>query len=118
MAEGALDFEKPIIELEKRIGELRQLARQEHIEVADELKKLERKAERLRRDVFSRLSRWQRVQVARHPLRPHTLDYTGRLLDEFLELHGDRLFRDDRRGTARDLPRVGEDLELHGRSPF
>ncbi|MFH1277660.1 MAG: acetyl-CoA carboxylase carboxyltransferase subunit alpha [Candidatus Eisenbacteria bacterium] len=95
MAEGSLDFEKPIDELEKRIDDLRQLAKQERIEVADELRKLERKADRLRKDVFSRLSRWQRVQLARHPLRPYTLDYVGRLMDEFIELHGDRLFSDD-----------------------
>jgi len=95
MAEGALDFEKPIIELEKKISDLRQLAKQERIEVTDELKKLEKKAEKLRRDVFSRLTRWQRVQVARHPLRPYTLDYIGRITDDFIELHGDRLFADD-----------------------
>ncbi len=95
MAEGALDFEKPIVELEKKIDDLRQLAKQEKMEVGDELKKLEKKADKLRRDIFSRLSRWQQVQVARHPLRPYTLDYIGRMMDEFIELHGDRLFADD-----------------------
>lgn len=94
MAES-LDFEKPIIDLEKKIDDLRQLAKQENIEVADELRKLEKKADKLRRDVFSKLSRWQRVQLARHPLRPYTLDYVGRLTGEFVELHGDRLFSDD-----------------------
>lgn len=92
----SLEFEKPIIELEKKIDDLRQLAKQENIEVADELRKLEKKADRLRKDVFSRLSRWQRVQLARHPLRPYTLDYVGRLASEFVELHGDRLYSDDR----------------------
>ena len=82
MAEGSLEFEKPINELEKKIEDLRQLARQEGIEVTDELRKLEKKADKLRKDVFSRLSRWQRVQLARHPLRPYTLDYVGRLMDE------------------------------------
>lgn len=95
MAEGALDFEKPILELERKIEDLRQLAKQEHIEVADELRKLEKKADRLRKEVFSRLTRWQRVQLARHPLRPYTLDYVGRIMDEFIEFHGDRLFSDD-----------------------
>ena len=95
MAESALDFEKPIVELEKKIADLRQLAKQENIEVGDELKKLEKKADKLRREIFSRLSRWQQVQVARHPLRPYTLDYIGRMMDEFIELHGDRLFGDD-----------------------
>ncbi len=94
MAES-LEFEKPIIDLEKKIDDLRQLAKQENIEVADELRKLEKKAEKLRRDVFSKLSRWQRVQLARHPLRPYTLDYVARLTTEFIELHGDRLFSDD-----------------------
>jgi len=94
MAES-LEFERPIIDLEKKIDDLRQLAKQENIEVADELRKLEKKADKLRKDVFSRLSRWQRVQLARHPLRPYTLDYVGRLTSEFIELHGDRLFSDD-----------------------
>ncbi len=102
-----LDFEKPIVELEKKIDDLRQLAKQENIEVADELKKLEKKAAKLRRDVFSRLSRWQRVQLARHPLRPYALDYVGRLADEFIELHGDRLFSDDEALIA-GLARFGD----------
>lgn len=95
MAESFLDFEKPIAELEGKIEDLRQLAKQEGIEVADELKKLEKKADKLRSDVFSRLTRWQRVQVARHPLRPNMMDYIDRIMDDFIELHGDRLFSDD-----------------------
>ncbi len=90
-----LEFEKPIIDLEKRIDDLRQLAKQEHLEVGDELRKLEKKADKLRQDIFSKLSRWQRVQLARHPLRPFTLDYISRLTTEFIELHGDRLFAED-----------------------
>ncbi|MFH1681416.1 MAG: acetyl-CoA carboxylase carboxyltransferase subunit alpha [Candidatus Eisenbacteria bacterium] len=95
MPEAALDFEKPIIELEKRIAELRQLAQQEGLEAGKELRELEKKADHLRKEVFSRLTRWQRVQLARHPLRPYTLDYVDRIMDEFIELHGDRLYADD-----------------------
>jgi acetyl-CoA carboxylase carboxyl transferase subunit alpha len=95
MPESALDFEKPIIELEKRIAELRLLAQHEGMEAGEELHELEKKADRLRKEVFSRLTRWQRVQLARHPLRPYTLDYVERIMDEFIELHGDRLFADD-----------------------
>jgi acetyl-CoA carboxylase carboxyl transferase subunit alpha len=95
MPEVALDFEKPIIELEKRIAELRQIAEQEGLEAGDELRELEKKADHLRKEVFSRLTRWQRVQLARHPLRPYTLDYIDRIMQEFIELHGDRLFADD-----------------------
>ncbi len=95
MSEGSLEFEKPIVEIEKRIHDLRQLARQENMDVTDELHKLERKAEKLRKDIFSKLTRWQRVQLARHPQRPYTLDYVDRLTTDFWELHGDRLFADD-----------------------
>ncbi|MBM3319078.1 MAG: acetyl-CoA carboxylase carboxyltransferase subunit alpha [Candidatus Eisenbacteria bacterium] len=95
MPEVALDFEKPIIELEKRIAELRQIAEQEGLEAGNELRELEKKADHLRKEVFSRLTRWQRVQLARHPLRPYTLDYIDRIMEEFIELHGDRLFGDD-----------------------
>lgn len=95
MSEGSLEFEKPIVEIEKRIHDLRQLARQENMDVTDELQKLERKAEKLQKDIFSKLTRWQRVQLARHPQRPYTLDYVDRLTSEFWELHGDRLFGDD-----------------------
>ncbi|RPJ44232.1 MAG: acetyl-CoA carboxylase carboxyltransferase subunit alpha [Candidatus Latescibacterota bacterium] len=95
MAEGVLDFEKPIFELEKKIGELRLLAAQGGLEAGDELRELEKKADQLRKEIFSRLTRWQRVQLARHPLRPYTLDYIERVMDEFIELHGDRLYADD-----------------------
>jgi len=90
-----LEFEKPIAELEERIEDLRRLADQEDLDVSDELRKLEKKADKLRRDVFSKLSRWQRVQLARHPQRPYTLDYVNLLMDDFIELHGDRLYADD-----------------------
>lgn len=90
-----LDFEKPIIELEDKITELRQLASVQHISVDDEVKRLKDKAARLRKDIYSKLTAWQHVQMARHPLRPYTLDYIRLWADEFIELHGDRGFGDD-----------------------
>jgi acetyl-CoA carboxylase carboxyl transferase subunit alpha len=91
-----LDFERPLVELEQKITELREFAVDERLEFNDELRRLERKADRLRREIFTNLTRWQRVQLARHPKRPYTLDYIKLLIDGFLELHGDRGFGDDR----------------------
>ena len=90
-----LDFEKPVVELETKIKELREFAATSDLEVSDEVARLEKKADRLRREIYTKLSRWQRVQLARHPRRPYMLDYVGRLCEEFVELHGDRSFRDD-----------------------
>ena len=90
-----LDFEKPVVELETKIQELRDFAASSNIEVGEEVLRLERRAERLRREIYTKLSRWQRVQLARHPRRPYTLDYVAELCDTFIELHGDRGFRDD-----------------------
>ncbi len=90
-----LDFEKPVVELETKIKELRDFAATSNIEVGEELGRLEKKADKLRREIYSNLSRWQRVQLARHPRRPYTLDYVGMICDSFLELHGDRAFADD-----------------------
>jgi acetyl-CoA carboxylase carboxyl transferase subunit alpha len=90
-----LDFEKPVVELETKINELREFAAGSNIEVADEVTRLEKKADKLRREIYSKLSRWQRVQLARHPRRPYTLDYLSMICESFLELHGDRAFADD-----------------------
>jgi acetyl-CoA carboxylase carboxyl transferase subunit alpha len=90
-----LDFEKPIVELERRIEDLRSFASGENLEVAEDLKRLERKAERLRREIYAKLTRWQRVKLARHPRRPYTLDYLRLIAPDFMELHGDRRFGDD-----------------------
>jgi acetyl-CoA carboxylase carboxyl transferase subunit alpha len=90
-----LDFEKPVVELETRIKELREFGTSSNVEVGEEVDRLERKAERLRREIYTKLTRWQRVQLARHPRRPYTLDYVDLLAQDFLELHGDRSFRDD-----------------------
>lgn len=91
-----LDFERPVVELERKIDELRSLARGERLEVSEEIVHLERKAERLKREIYSKLNRWQRVQLARHPARPFTLDFIGYMTSDFIELHGDRLFSEDK----------------------
>ena len=96
MESAWLDFEKPIIELERKIEDLRAFATKENLEFSEELKKLEAKAEKLRHEVYSNLTSWQRVQLARHPRRPYMLDYVTALFTEFLEMHGDRGFADDR----------------------
>jgi acetyl-CoA carboxylase carboxyl transferase subunit alpha len=90
-----LDFEKPIVELEDKIAELKHLASVQNVSVDDELTRLTDKAEKLRGDIFSKLTAWQKVQLARHPQRPYALDYIQRLGDDFTELHGDRSFADD-----------------------
>ncbi len=91
-----LEFEKPIVELERRIADLKEFATEENMEFAEELKRLERRAARLRGEIYSKLTRWQRVQLARHPRRPYTLDYVRSICDFFFEIHGDRGFADDR----------------------
>jgi acetyl-CoA carboxylase carboxyl transferase subunit alpha len=93
---GWLDFERPLVELEQKIQEFRDFADGERLEFQDELHRLESKAAKLRAEIFTGLTRWQRVQLARHPRRPFTLDYVERLFDGFLELRGDRGFADDR----------------------
>ena len=90
-----LDFEKPIVELEQKILDLREFADREGLEFSEAIRKLEGKAERLRREVYSNLTPWQRVQLARHPRRPYFLDYLEALFTDFTELHGDRCFGDD-----------------------
>ena len=88
-----LEFEKPILELETRIAELR--ASEEDGAAREEIPKLEERLRRLRQRVYGNLTAWQRAQIARHPKRPHTLDFFRLLLEDFLELHGDRVYGDD-----------------------
>ncbi|HEY6573200.1 MAG TPA: carboxyl transferase domain-containing protein, partial [Candidatus Eisenbacteria bacterium] len=90
-----LDFEKPIVEIERKIEDLRGLATPENPKASEELRKLERQADRLRQEIYSKLTRWQRVKLARHPRRPYTLDYIKTIAPGFMELHGDRRFADD-----------------------
>jgi len=90
-----LDFERPIAELEGKIEELRHLSTTSEINIADEVGRLENTANRLLRQTYARLTPWQKVQVARHPERPHCLDYIGGLITEFVPLAGDRAFAED-----------------------
>jgi len=91
-----LDFEKPILELEKKIQELRNFGSDKKIDLTSEIKKLEEKLERLKKDTYVNLTAWQKVQIARHPKRPYTLDYISLIMTDFVELHGDRIFSDDK----------------------
>jgi len=89
------DFEKPIVELETRIAELRKYAEEVQIDASDELASLERKREAVCREIYDGISAYERVLVARHPNRPYTLDYIRLLCEDFVELHGDRRYSDD-----------------------
>lgn len=90
-----LDFEKPLAELETRIDQIRELATENGVDVSDQIRQLEARAVQLRQEIFSSLSPAQRLQLARHPRRPSTLDYIQAITDEWLELHGDRSGGDD-----------------------
>jgi acetyl-CoA carboxylase carboxyl transferase subunit alpha len=90
-----LDFEKPIADLEKKIDELQELSVDDEV-LKPELDRLKEKADQLRKSIFTNLTRWQRVQLARHPERPYTLDYIHLITENFTELHGDRYFADDK----------------------
>jgi acetyl-CoA carboxylase carboxyl transferase subunit alpha len=96
MVETYLDFEKPLAELERRISELKHMdSEQPDVDITDDVARLEKKLNRMRKQVYSKLTRWQRTQIARHPQRPYTLDYIDLLMEDFVELHGDRCFADD-----------------------
>ena len=90
-----LDFERPIVELEERIRTLEDSAALRGLDVTEEVEKLRTRVKTMGREIFDNLDDWQRVQLARHPRRPTTLDFIPRIFDKFIELHGDRNFRDD-----------------------
>jgi acetyl-CoA carboxylase carboxyl transferase subunit alpha len=91
-----LDFEQPIADLQAKIEELRRISPENPVNLEDELDRLEIKCQKLTREIFDDLTAWQITQLARHPLRPYTLDYIERLFTDFVELHGDRMYADDR----------------------
>lgn len=93
MAKMILEFEKPIYELEQKILEMKALSNQ--IDISKEIEDLRFKVDDLKRDIYKNVNRWQRVQIARHPDRPQTSDYINGIFDDFIELHGDRKFKDD-----------------------
>jgi acetyl-CoA carboxylase carboxyl transferase subunit alpha len=91
-----LEFERPILEVEAKLQELKQFAQVEQVDFSTEIARLERKVARLQQEIFANLTPWQRTQIARHPGRPYALDYIRLMLTDFVELHGDRAFADDR----------------------
>ena len=91
-----LDFEKPIAELESKLNDMKQLAIESDVDVSQAMKKLEENIISLKNDTFKNLTRWQRIQLSRHPDRPYTLDYIYEITSEFVELHGDRNVGDDK----------------------
>jgi acetyl-CoA carboxylase carboxyl transferase subunit alpha len=91
-----LEFEKPIAELESKLNDMKQLADGSDVDVKDAIIKLENKIVQLKKETFQNLTRWQRVQLSRHPDRPYSLDYIYELADDFVELHGDRAVKDDK----------------------
>jgi len=105
MGKMILDFEKPIIELEKKVEEMRRYA--DNPDIAQEIEKIEKRVRQLQQSVYSGLTRWQKVQLARHADRPYMLDYLHYMTTDFIELHGDRSFRDDK-AIVGGLARLGE----------
>ncbi len=104
-----LDFEQPIAELEEKIRELRLVGTDNELNISEEIQNLQDKSTKLTEKIYANLSSWQISQVARHPLRPYTLDYIQHIFTDFDELHGDRLFADD-------LAIIGGLAKLDGRS--
>ncbi|WP_232698900.1 acetyl-CoA carboxylase carboxyl transferase subunit alpha [Brevibacillus daliensis] len=103
-----LSFEKPLVELQDKIKELRKFTEEKGIDFTDEVIRLEAKAKNLAEQIYGNLTPWQRVQISRHPERPTTLDYIGHIFTDFVEMHGDRLYGDD-------LSIVGGIARLEGR---
>lgn len=89
------DFEKPIVTLEKKLQELREIERSDGVDFKNEIKTLEKKLKTLVEETYAKLTTWQRVQLSRHPNRPYTMDYVDHIFPDFQELHGDRVFGDD-----------------------
>src|SRR5690554_6272273 len=96
MEDHQLPFEKPVVELRKKITELKAFTAEKGIDLSGEIEKLEGRLEQLENDIYGNLSPWDRVQIARHSKRPTTMDYIDRLFTNFIELHGDRLYGDDK----------------------
>jgi len=124
-----LDFEKPIADLEAKIEELRHLSNPDGVNIADEVARLEKKVEKLLKQTYTKLTPWQKVQVARHPQRPHGLSYVNSLIEDFTPLAGDRYFGEDQaiigglgrfrgRGVVVMAQERGHDIETRVRHNF
>jgi acetyl-CoA carboxylase carboxyl transferase subunit alpha len=109
MAKTVLEFEKPIVELEQKIEEMKKYS--DSLDIEDEIRNLEEKVQQLRKTVYTGLTRWQKVQLARHPDRPYTLDYISMIITDFIELHGDRQFRDDK-AIVGGFGRIGNEVVM------
>ncbi len=105
----SLDFEKPIVEVEKRLNQMNDIAARSGKSLDEEAISLENKITELKKEIFSNLTRWQKVQLSRHPNRPYFLDYVYKITNEFIELHGDRFAKDDK-------AMVGGIAEIDGKS--
>ena len=115
MVEYYLDFEKPVFELERRISELKHMETDESgVDLTDDIQRLEKKLDKMRREVYSKLNRWQRTLIARHPMRHHTLDIIELLVEDFIELHGDRRYADDKSIVAGFCRFMGDPLLVIG----
>lgn len=90
-----LEFEKPVIELKRKIAELKEFTKQSDVDLSSEIKKLEARLSRLEEEIYENMDPWDRIQIARFPERPTSLDYIQYLFTDFLELHGDRVYGDD-----------------------
>jgi acetyl-CoA carboxylase carboxyl transferase subunit alpha len=108
---NGLDFESPIVELETKIEELRSFAQSTEVDLSGQIRKLIERCNEKKRAIFSKLTPWQRVQIARHPRRPLASDYLQLMVEGFVELHGDRAFRDDPSIVA-GLGRIGGERAL------
>ena len=96
MVDNFLEFEKPIEELSAKIEELERVSQTQNLDLSEQIDNLEDRRQKVTHDIFSSLDPWQITQIARHPMRPYTLDYVGFVIAGFQELHGDRMFADDR----------------------
>jgi len=91
-----LEFEQPIVDLEEKLAEMKRLAENSKVDVSEDVKSLEKKIDSLKKETYKNLTRWQKVQLSRHPERPYTLDYIYKMTDDFVEIHGDRTVKDDK----------------------
>ena len=109
-----LEFEKPLRDLTRQLDELRQRSIETNVDLATEIHAIERKIETTRREIYSNLSPWQKIQIARHPKRPYALDYINAICEDFQELHGDRQFKDDQALIGGTAYFNGESVRLDG----
>jgi len=114
MVEEGLDFEKPLLELENKIEELKSFLSSENLDLSEETKKLEEKAQKMKKKIYQELTPWQRIQLARHPKRPYTLDYVELIMDDFIPLRGDRLFAEDKAIVGGLVSLEGQSLVVLG----